>query len=319
MKLVISDIDDTLAEPFKPASPSLMALLIFMLEEGLCLFLLTGQGFNNAFERIVKQIPKNLTHRVFLGYCNGAQVCRFEGHQALEVFNAVEDLGLDINVDFVSRALEEVSKTYQLTYVRTRSLNTFIDVALESGIGTSVMLDDRGIQISLDFICALASRESGVFTAIDDVDAIRQGVVGDLNHYFSHNCPYYEAKYGGVSAIDIGLKGVNKGLPLRRLLKKANQFSVSANVIEYSSFEDIEIWGDSFSIDPWGADRSICVHLPYVRALSFRDLVADDLQGLPRLQRWSGASRLSEGLLEYLQVEKKCFYQESLNYGYITP
>ena len=56
IKLVVSDVDETIADLFVPASPEMGAELNALLDEGKSLFLVSGGGFVSIKRRVVDLI-----------------------------------------------------------------------------------------------------------------------------------------------------------------------------------------------------------------------------------------------------------------------
>jgi len=56
VKLIVSDVDETIADLFVPASPEMAAELNSLLSEGKSLFLVSGAGFASIKRRVVDLI-----------------------------------------------------------------------------------------------------------------------------------------------------------------------------------------------------------------------------------------------------------------------
>ncbi|WP_455717495.1 hypothetical protein, partial [Anaerosporobacter sp.] len=109
-----------------------------------------------------------------------------------------------------------------------------------------------------------------------------------------------EPKLGGMCAIDFNIKGVDKGLAVRRLFSASNTKNEKLEKqIFLNSSQEVEIWGDSFSKLNGDSDFSMCSSLPNdVRTICFRR--CQDYNSKYNIQLWDGSMELSDGLYEYL-------------------
>jgi len=78
VKLIISDVDETIADLYVAASRKMIRELETLLEEGKILFLISGQGVFNIQKRIVDHIRKSLRNRILIGHCSGVEVWEFD-------------------------------------------------------------------------------------------------------------------------------------------------------------------------------------------------------------------------------------------------
>ena len=76
--LVVSDVDDTLALPFRDISASLAHALTRLVGNGTILFLVSGQGIGNIERRVVRAFPRLLRRRILVGHCHGAEVFGYD-------------------------------------------------------------------------------------------------------------------------------------------------------------------------------------------------------------------------------------------------
>ena len=77
VKLIISDVDETIADLYLEAEPEMINELEKLLSEGKVLFLVSGQSIGNIQWRIVDHIQKKLRKRVLVGHCSGAEIWGF--------------------------------------------------------------------------------------------------------------------------------------------------------------------------------------------------------------------------------------------------
>lgn len=300
IRLIISDVDDTLAPPFKNIAPNMLDLLIKLLNRGVKFFLLTGQSFANVFDRVIRFLPENLMGQIYLGYCNGAEVCKFEGYKPKVIFSAVKILNSRSDKPYLKECLRVIAETNKLMFVSCTSVDEFIQKAKVINTEKAlVMYDDRQLQVSVDLVCPFESERFGRCHPMKECEVVRAGVIADLNIEFNKMKIDYVAIAGGETAIDIVVKGVNKGLAVTKLVLEGTRILSDPNRLDFNA-NAVEIWGDSFKLSPKGNDRHLSEALPNVKAICFRDLDREDFCGLPNLYQWQGNFRLSNGLQEYL-------------------
>lgn len=110
-------------------------------------------------------------------------------------------------------------------------------------------------------------------------------------------------RLGGNFALDFVVQGVSKTTSIKRVLSDdtvLNTIGLSRKDIEKP--QELEIWGDKFSIINGGTDRYMSEAVsPEVRSIDFRE---EDRSGLPigiNIVLWKGKHHLHHGLLEYLR------------------
>ena len=74
LRLVLSDVDETVADLYLPADQRMLSALSNLLEQGIALVLITGQSIENVEERVVLGLPASLRRHVAVGTCSGAQL-----------------------------------------------------------------------------------------------------------------------------------------------------------------------------------------------------------------------------------------------------
>lgn len=77
VKIIISDVDETIADNYLPAVPEMIIELSDLLEEGKTLFLVTGASIKRIQMRITNQIPSYLRKNIIAAHCSGAEVWGF--------------------------------------------------------------------------------------------------------------------------------------------------------------------------------------------------------------------------------------------------
>src|ERR1044071_2207589 len=77
-RVIISDVDDTIAPVFQPAAPDMIAALQRLLADGILLLLISGQSLGNIFHRVLRPLDPSLRRRMLVAHCNGAEVFDFD-------------------------------------------------------------------------------------------------------------------------------------------------------------------------------------------------------------------------------------------------
>jgi hypothetical protein len=170
-----------------------------------------------------------------------------------------------------------------------------------------LMLDDRTVQISLDFVNGLAVNNLKDCPNAMIADDIRIPIVNDLTLLLKANELNIEPHLSGTCAIDLNIKGVTKGLPLKRFIHLGEKFNIELpEKIIITNSNEVEVWGDSFSYSHNGSDQYMSTALPMdVRSISFRDVDKNDLRKEYNIISWNGRHRYHLGLLEYLKSRKE--------------
>jgi len=74
LRLVLSDVDETVADLYRAAEPGMLDALARLLDQEISLVLITGQSVDNVEERVVMGLPARLRHRIAVGGCSGAEL-----------------------------------------------------------------------------------------------------------------------------------------------------------------------------------------------------------------------------------------------------
>lgn len=74
IKLILADVDETIADVYCPAEPEMITELNKVLAEGRILFLVTGGSFKRVQAGIIEKVEPSLRHRILVSHCSGAEV-----------------------------------------------------------------------------------------------------------------------------------------------------------------------------------------------------------------------------------------------------
>ena len=309
VKLILSDVDETIADLYLSAEPEMIAELSELLEEGLSLFLITGHGLKGIQDRITDKIPAKLRKRILVSHCSGVEVWGFDIQGNLNqkpYYSLYEDKMSEqqrkLWRDLVNRIIREFElKTYPASPIRT-----FKEKAGDDPL--SIMLEDRGPQITFEVI-------NGYDLSTDQIKKIKKVIPETHGNYdlrmpimelaeklFKENNLPITPRLGGTFAIDFAVEGVSKTTSVKYILENKeilNHIGANSDVLNNPS--NIEIWGDKFSSIRGGTDRHMCEAVdPKVRAIDFRQEDPEEFLKGYNIVVWDGKKHLHEGLLEYL-------------------
>jgi hypothetical protein len=251
VKLIVSDVDDTLASPFRDVSATLAHALTRLLGDGTILFLVSGQSIESIERRVVRAFPRLLRRNILVGHCHGAEV-----------------FGYDSAGWRVIPALFSIRESAAMEGVFGQVLTLVTSVLSEHGLAASspgILLEDRGVQVTVDFPVL------GVSPA--DPRAV---LIAALNDRLAETGLPVEARMAGHLGIDIMARGVDKSLALSRLLDPGNSYRLTMPEGRVTGdWDGIEVWGDQFSPPDFDADlRMLAALPPGVRAINFGTAVS---------------------------------------------
>lgn len=293
--LVITDVDDTVAPAFKEASEAMVKKLEMLLEAGTVIFFVSGQSLQNIYKRVISKIERKYYDNILIAHCNGSEVFQFKGHgESKKVFSIVDEWR-DVEIERELReVVSYVLKQFELQGIEASSLQSFLEQS--DGNVSNVMLDDRKLQIAMDFVYSEKVEDFDLPKGHKGVETgdIRELIVACANQYIEERNYHIKAVIAGTCAIDFVIQGVNKGLPVRKMLEC--QWLDKISEINPSQ---IEVWGDSFEQN--GSDLQMSLALPAdVLSISFRKMKNDIIDKNCTVISWNGERECSEGLLEYL-------------------
>lgn len=312
VKLILADVDETIADVYTKATPEMIHELNSLLQEGKALFLVSGGGLQSIRERIVDLLRPELRHRVIIAHCSGAEVWGFQKGGEI---NSAPYLGVyeghfteeqkKIWRDITNSLIEK----YHLKTFPPQPRQSFIEVS--GGDPLSIMLADRGPQITFEFTNSInltQEQKSQIerLTGIEiphthDSYDLRYPVMEDAKSLFSKAALPIHPHLGGIFALDFIIEGVNKTRAIQHVLKDTTILkTLNLRKEDLDEAQEIEIWGDKFSQKKGGPDFQMCLAVsPTVRVIDFRE--ETDLPQGYSIYVWDGEKNLHEGLLEYLQ------------------
>ncbi|MFI6480744.1 hypothetical protein ACIBH1_22650 [Nonomuraea sp. NPDC050663] len=266
VRLVIADVDDTLAEPYLPIEAEMRDELAALLAAGTKLLLASGAGIGAIDARVVSRLPSHLRREVLVAHCNGAEVYGYgpAGGRLPDPLHSVVTASQRAQLRAALHVAELAVKELELE-----------ECERPPAPPGCVVVDDRGVQLSLD----LGSRRE------------RDALLDRIRELLDGGGLAVEARPGGDLAVDIVLPHVDKGRAVQAVLG-----------CHLAGTGRAEVWGDQFSVSGRGADVPMALAVPGgTRVISFRDGPAPDLPPVPGMRAWPGPAFLHRGVLDHLK------------------
>jgi hypothetical protein len=306
--LIVSDVDETVADLYTKAPEGTVRELETLLKEEKALFFVSGQRVGSIFERVVSGIEPKLRRRIVIGHCSGAEVYGFDEKGSLldkPFYSLYEESFSDEQKRDWREVVRRLAAEFGLKVFPPMPVREFERVAGDDPL--AVMLEDRGPQITLEFVNGHAVPEERVRDLGLDVPAtdalldLRAPVLAAAGAALERFGVPVEARPAGVFAVDFVVRGVSKTTAVERVLAdEALLAHVGLERADVADPDRVEVWGDKFSVDG-GTDWYMSVALPKrVRSITFRE---EDPTGFPdghNIVVWDGEKRLHEGLGEFL-------------------
>ncbi len=301
VKLIISDVDETIADLYKPAELEMIEELVGLLKDGKSIFFVTGQGLKSVQWRIIDQIPQKLRSKILVGHCSGAEVWGYTSDGVLreKPFYSVYDLSESKRKKWRDLA-KQIILEFKLDIHDPMPVKKFLD---EIGKNPrSVMFEDRGPQITLEVVNGYdLTSEQMKELGVENND-LRIPILERAEKLFQESNIPISPRLGGVFALDFAVKDVSKTTAVKRALSDDSVLqSLGLTRIEIQNPDNLEIWGDKFSVRG-GTDRHMSEAVsPQVRSIDFREEDPSEFPEGFNIVVWSGIHHLHNGLLEYLQ------------------
>lgn len=294
VKLIISDVDETVADLYVPADRKITVELSSLLEEGKILFFVTGQGLKSVQWRIIDQIPKKLRSHILVGHCSGVEVWGYDNEGSLQskpFYSLYENSLSEDQKNRWREIIKQLVKEFKLQIFPTMPVPKFI--AKTKANPLAIMLEDRGPQITFEVV-------NGYDYQGND---LRIPILERAEKLLEENNLPITPRIAGVFALDFVVKGVNKTTAVKYVLENERVLRLLGITKEgISDPTKLEVWGDKFSAVRGGTDRYISEALPKeVRSISFREEDQKEFLEGYNIVVWDGQKHLQEGLLEYLK------------------
>jgi hypothetical protein len=306
LRLVFSDVDETVADLYRPAAPGMLGALARLLDQGISLVLITGQSVENVEQRVIMALPARLRQQIAVGACSGAELWGYSttGERAAVPYYTAETALTVEQKKAWRQVIQQLIAEFRLIPLPPMPIDDFQRQHGEEP--WQVMLDDRGPQITIEFPNAYALSEGAgaqvhrrlgkSFEGRDLRIPVRQRAQQLLE---AHAVPV-TPRIAGMFALDLAIADVDKA----RAVEEALAPSVLGRLglgPEPPRAEQMEVWGDRFSQFS-GTDWLMCKPIDRrVRAISFRNEDPAEFPDGYDIRLWDGQHRLDAGLLEYLK------------------
>lgn len=315
IKLALSDVDETIADVYTPASQEIIYELDRFIEKDRILFLVSGGGLQSIRERVADRIRADLRHKVIIAHCTGAEVWGYkEGGKPEEkpYFGVYDDQFNDDQKKLWRKVVEEVIKRFDLKVFPPQTKVDFDEIS--KGDPQCVMLADRGPQITLEFINSINLNLKQVGKLEKDLGIkilfnhgaydLRIPVMKEFEKlYTKYRLPIIP-RLGGIFGLDSVIEGVDKTRAVKYVLENEGLLKrLGFRREDINDIDEIEIWGDKYSQKKGGPDFDMCRAVDTrVRAIDFRQEEPEELPEGYNIKIWDGKKHLHEGLLEYLKT-----------------
>lgn len=315
VRLVLTDVDETIAEVYTAAEPEMITELSFLLNEGVKLFMVTGGSLKRVRAGITDLIDPTLRHDILISHCSGAEVWGFteDGSLRGEPFYSLYD---DVfTEDMKKRWREAVDQLVVEFGFRTHPAQPKTEFWEKIGRDPrDIMLDDRGPQITMEVVNGhdLTDEQLALFNCEvpythDARRDLRVPLMQRASELFVAIDVPISPRLGGVFALDFAIEGSSKTTSIKYVLENSEALAtIGLKHEDLISPTRYEVWGDKYSILHGGTDRHISEALPTtVRSIDFREENPSEFPAGYNIELWNGRRHLHHGLLEYLQSRHK--------------
>jgi hydroxymethylpyrimidine pyrophosphatase-like HAD family hydrolase len=315
IKLVLADVDETVADVYTPATKEMIDELNLFLAEERVLFLISGGGLQSIRERIVDKLKSEFRHLVLVAPCCGAEVWGFEKGGEINrkpFYSMYEGHFTDEQKKTWREVINRLIETFHLKTYEPQPRVDFTKASYSDPL--SIMLSDRGSQITFEFTNSInltseqknaVEKELGITIPLThETYDLRYVVMEEASRLYKKADLPIHPHLGGMFALDFIIDGVNKTRAVKHVLEdKKILVGVGLNRDFIQDAHEVEIWGDKFAQKKGGPDFEMCLAVsPAVRAIDFRQEGVDDLPKGYNIQMWDGKRFLHDGLVEYLQT-----------------
>ena len=311
VKLILSDVDETIADVYLPASDKIIVELEKILSMGVKLFLVSGGGLNSICHRVIYKIGKELRRNILVAHCSGSEVWGFDNKGEIldsPFYSVYQETLSEIQRKKWRENINKVISEFGLKIYPTMPVTEFKSVSKADPL--AIMYDDRGPQITFEIVNGYDLNETqlkkigfGVSLSHGFYD-MRVPIAQRADELFRESDLPITSRVEAVFAVNFATKGVSKETAIRKILENSdnlNYFDLTQQDIKNPSH--LEIWGDKFSELRTKLDSLMCRSVdPKVRAVDFRQENRDEFPKGYNIVFWDGEKHLHEGLLEYLQT-----------------
>ncbi len=309
IRLVLADVDETIAEVYTAAEPEMIAELAKFLREGRKLFMVTGGSLKRVKAGITDLLPAELRQDILVSHCSGAEVWGFDGGGELQAkpFYSIYD---EVFTADMKQAWRKVVDQLIAEFgLRPHPAQPKVDFWATIGSDPlDIMLDDRGPQITFEVVNGIdltGNQLERLPYAVPPTRGkydLRIAIMARAEELLSAQQVPVTPRLGGTFAIDLAIEGVSKTTSIHKVLSDENVLaSIGLSVADVQNPNELEVWGDKFSVINGGTDRHMSEAVsPDVRSIDFRQEEPAELPAGFNIVLWDGEHHLHHGLYEYL-------------------
>lgn len=314
VRLVLADVDETIAEVYTPAEPEMITELSSFLADGGKLFMVTGGSLKRVREGITDLIDPTLRHNILISHCSGAEVWGFtkDGNLREKPFYSIYDE--TFTDDMKKRWREAVDRLTTEFGLRTHPVQPKTEFWKKIGRDPrDIMLDDRGPQITMEVVNGHDLTDEQVAAFKQEIPRTHDGrrdlripLMQRAGELFTEMNVPISPRLGGVFALDLAIEGSSKTTSIKYVLENPEALAtIGLKAEDLTNPSHIEVWGDKYSTLHGGTDRHMSEALPAtVRSIDFREENPDEFPEGYNIVVWDGQQHLHHGLLEYLKSRR---------------
>lgn len=292
VRLVFSDVDETIAPLHGSASPETLAHLSSYLRDGGKVCFVTGNSSQRVVSGITDLIAPGLRSSVLIAGMSGVELWGFTPAGLLRDEPFISHYERLLGGDLEVRMGEVADRLVAEFDLRIHPPQSAEQLRAEVGDDPlDVVYAHRRVEISIEFV----NERQG--------EGLRAAVFERAEELLVDARLPVTLRMSGSLGVDITVEGVSKANAVRELLGSSELLaSVGLSAADVSSAESLEIWGDDFDATVSGIDLRMSEAVsPSVRSICFRDVDPGLLPADRNIVLWDGAHRLENGLLEYLR------------------
>jgi hypothetical protein len=314
-RLILSDVDETVADVYTPATPGMLQRLSTVLRAQRALVLISGGGLESIKTRVVDGLDSDVRQNVLIIPCSGAEAWGFNpaGNIRTSPVYSLLNEKLTVEQQAAWRAvMREAIDKFGITTFGTRPKPVFRELTSDP---LHVMYDDRGPQITFEVIngiqmagrVARTMNQRFVVAGLPEMQRKPDGTY-DLRSALARYCAdrlhaenvAITPREAGTFALDFALEGVDKAEGVIRVLASDELEAIIAAASLTAN--QVEVWGDKFNVHQGGTDSNILRALTGgERIINFRP--DEDPSGFPSshtITFWNGPGNLHVGCENYL-------------------
>ena len=309
VRLILSDVDETIAEVYSPAETEMIEELSSLLKEGYKLFFVTGGSLARVRKDITDRIDPFLRGSILISHCSGSEVWGFTSDGVLrdKPFYSVYESTFTPEIKQKWRSV--IAQLVEEFELRPHPAQPKVDFWREVGREPrDIMLDDRGPQITMEVVNATDLNTAQLDQFKQSIPLthgkhdLRSAIKERAKQLLEESNIPITARFGGNFALDFAVKGVSKTTSITTVLNDKNLLTtLGLKPDDLNSPEHFEVWGDKFSELHGGTDRHMSEALPpSVRSIDFREENPTEFPRGYNIMVWTGEHHLHHGRLEYL-------------------